>query len=78
MCILVIVTRQRLCKHIPAATNISNIRKIVGGAVSCVVPAVSMESLWVCICVQNCNILVCAAEAMVRSFLKQSASKIWS
>jgi hypothetical protein len=46
-----IVARQRLGKHVPAAKNTRNNRIIVGGVVFCTVRIVSNESLWVCLCI---------------------------
>jgi hypothetical protein len=44
-----IVARQRLGKHIPAATNTRNIKKLVGRIVFCAVRVLSKET--VCLCV---------------------------
>jgi hypothetical protein len=40
--------RQRLGKHVPAATNTRYSRSIVGRVMFCTVHVVSKESLWVC------------------------------
>jgi hypothetical protein len=46
-----VVSRQRLCKHVPAATNTRNNRRIVGPVVFGVVLVASKESLWACLCI---------------------------
>jgi hypothetical protein len=48
--------RQRLCKHVPAATDTRN-NIIVGHAVFCAVRVVSKESLWVSACVSPYRLL---------------------
>jgi hypothetical protein len=50
MCIPFIVARLLLGRHVPAATNTRNNRRIVGGVVFYAVLVVSKESLWVCLC----------------------------
>jgi hypothetical protein len=50
MCIPPIIAKQRLGKHVPAATNTRINRKIVGH-IFCVVRVVSKESMWVCLCI---------------------------
>jgi hypothetical protein len=44
-----IVDRQRLGKHVPAATNTRNNRRIVGRVVFYTVRVVSKEGLWICL-----------------------------
>jgi hypothetical protein len=48
---LLIVARQRFSKHVPAATNTRNKRRIVGCVVFYAVHVVSKESLRVCLCI---------------------------
>jgi hypothetical protein len=45
------VARQPLGRHVPAATNTSNNRRIVEGVVLCTARLVSKENLWVCLCI---------------------------
>jgi hypothetical protein len=46
-----IVARQRLGRHVPAATNTHNNRIIARTVVFYTVRVVSKESLWVCLCI---------------------------
>jgi hypothetical protein len=43
--------RQRLGKHVPAATNACNNRRIIGRFIFCAIHVLSKESLWVCLCI---------------------------
>jgi hypothetical protein len=61
-----IVARQRLGKHVPAATVTRNNRRIVGH-VSYAVLVVSEENLWVCLCIP----LVVARYWSVNTFPRQ-------
>jgi hypothetical protein len=65
ICIPPIVTRQRLSKHFPAATNTHNRR--IGRVVFCAVRVVSKESLWVCLCIS----LSLLGNGLVNTFLRQ-------
>jgi hypothetical protein len=49
MCISLIVGKQRLGKHVPAAINTRNNTIIVGRVAFYAVRLVSKESLWVCV-----------------------------
>jgi hypothetical protein len=54
MCLFVyptIFARQRLRKHVPAATNTRNNRRIIRGVVLYWIRIVSNECLWVCLCI---------------------------
>jgi hypothetical protein len=51
MCVPVLVSRQRLGKHVPAVKNIRNNKGIVGRVVFYLVRVLSRESLWVCLCI---------------------------
>jgi hypothetical protein len=44
-------SRQQLGKHVPAAKNTNNKRRIIGRVIFCVVRVLSKESLWVCQCI---------------------------
>jgi hypothetical protein len=46
-----IVARQRLGEHVPAATNTRNNRRIVGRVIFYAVRVLSKKSLWVCLCI---------------------------
>jgi hypothetical protein len=48
-CIPPFVARQRLGKHVPAATNTRNNRRIFGRVICCGVCFLSKESPWVCL-----------------------------
>jgi hypothetical protein len=61
------VARQRLGKHIPAATNTRNNRRIVEGVVFYTVHDVSKDSLWVCLCVP----VFLLGNGSVKTFLRQ-------
>jgi hypothetical protein len=50
-CIPPFCARQRLGKHVTAATNTCNNRRNVGLVIFCAVRILSKESLWVCLCV---------------------------
>jgi hypothetical protein len=45
-----VVARQRLGKHVPSATNTCN-SGTAGRVILCAVRVLSMESLWVCLCI---------------------------
>jgi hypothetical protein len=50
-CLTPFGARQRLGKHVPAATNTRNNRGTIGGVIFCAVRALSKGSLWVCLCI---------------------------
>jgi hypothetical protein len=47
-----IVARKRLGKHVPAATGISNNRRIVWRVLFYAFRVISKESLWACLCIR--------------------------
>jgi hypothetical protein len=61
------IARQRLGKHVPAATNTRNNRRIVGRVIFYAVCVLSKESPWVCLCI----LLWLLGNNSVRTFLRQ-------
>jgi hypothetical protein len=53
MCVPPFGARQRFGKHVPAATNTRNSRKIVGLVIFYTVRVLSKESVWVCLCIPS-------------------------
>jgi hypothetical protein len=69
-----IVARQRLGKHVPAATNSRNNRRIVGRFDFYMTRVLSKNSLWVCMCTPIFSL--CTAEALVWRLPEPSDSKL--
>jgi hypothetical protein len=70
-----IIARQRHSKHVPAATNTRNDRRIVGLVILYNARALSKESLWVSVCIHNFS--KCTTEAVICSLPGPTDSKIW-
>jgi hypothetical protein len=66
-CISRFGTRQRPGKHVPAATNTRNNRRIVGRVIFYAVRVLSNGSLWVCLCI----LLSLYCKNSVKTFTRQ-------